>query len=888
MNWLRTIGMRMRAMWAKRRGERELDDELRAHLEMLAEQNVQRGMSADEARRAAKMELGGADQIKEAVHDQRGLPFLESLWQDARYGVRTLSKDRRFALPAMLALALGIGASTVVFSVLYDGLLNPFPYKNASGITIFQIHNSARTGIRGRGAFSFPEFLDYREQNRVFTDMVGTAYTNVLYSTPTGSERFEGSYVTTNTFPFLGVPPLLGRWLTDDDGKPGASPVFVMSYRCWTEQFGSDPKILGTHFTLNGVSRTLVGVMPPRFRYFGSSVYFPLSLRRDAADGVNEYNQPRYLVAEERLKPGVTFADVAAEIKVIALRLAKVYPRDYPKRFNIHVDSLASDVVGDSKAMLYILLAAVGMLLLIACSNVANLLLARASVREKEIAVRASLGASRRRLIRQLLVESFVLAAAGGALGCIFADAGIRVTAAVIPDILPGEAVIELNGTVLLFAVGVTLLTTIVCGLAPAIHSVRRDLNSTLAGSARGASSSFRHGKLRAALVIAEVALSIMLLVGAGLMLRTLYALTRVDLGFDPTNVLGMELVFPAGHYSTVAEKRAFFEQSLGKIEAIPGVLSAAETMTLPPYDSPQSDVTIPGKVHSENWETLFDLCSEDYFETLGLRLLRGRLLSARDMAAGRFVAVVNQTFVRRYLGPGDPLGQRIKFNAFDQIAQTPHDAYFEVVGVVSDVRNEGLENAVMPDAYIPYTITAYANRAILVRAALNPLSLLKNIREQIWSVDHDVAVSEADTLTHDLQEYTFAQPQFGLESLGAFAAIGLALAAIGVFSVMGYTVSLQTHEIGIRMALGAQRSDIFRMVVGKGLGLVAAGIAIGVGASLGATRLLASQLFGVTTTDVWTFATVIAIVVIVGAMACFLPARRAIRVDPMVAVRYE
>ena len=366
------------------------------------------------------------------------------------------------------------------------------------------------------------------------------------------------------------------------------------------------------------------------------------------------------------------------------------------------MDSLASDVVGDSKAMLYILLTAVGMLLLIACSNVANLLLARATVREKEIALRASLGASRGRLIRQLLVESFVLAIAGGALGCVFAYAGIQLTAAIIPSMLPGEAVVELNRVVLLFAVGVTLLTTLICGLAPALHSVRRDLNSRLAGAGKGSNSGFRHGKLRAALVIAEVALSIVLLIGAGLMMRTLYALTHLDLGFNPTNVLAISVEFADGTYTTVAKKKAFFAESLARIKAIPGVLSAAETITLPPYNSARSDITVPGKTHAEAWNTMFDVCSEDYFQTLGLRLLRGRLLSASDVDSGRFVAVVSQTFARKYLGGQDPLGQKFKFNALDQIAQTPHDAYFEVIGVVGDIHNNGLQDAPLPQAYIP------------------------------------------------------------------------------------------------------------------------------------------------------------------------------------------
>ncbi len=883
-----TFLKRLRSLLRLKDLDQDLDEELKFHIELKMLDLIAEGMAPQAARTAALRSFGGVEKTREECRDMRGINLIESSWQDLRYGVRTLFKDRRFALLAIFALALGIGASTVVFSVLYDGLLNPFPYKDAGGITVFQIHDANDSGVRGRGAFTFPEFLDYRDQNHVFSDMVGTAHTMVLYSPSGGLEETHGSYVTTNTFPFLGVQPLLGRWLTDDDGKPGAPPVAIMSFPAWKEQFGGDPKILGTAMTLNGVSRTIVGIMPPRFRYFGSSFYFPLSLSRDSTDAIDEYNRPRWVVAEERLKPGVTYQAVAADIDVIAQRLAGVYPKDYPKRFNIHTDSLASDVVGDSKAMLFVLLAAVGMLLLIACSNVANLLLARATVREKEIALRASLGASRGRLVRQLLVESLALAFAGGALGCVFAGAGIQVVASVIPEMLPGEAVIELNRVVLLFAVGITLLTTLLCGLAPALHSVRGDLNARLAGTGKGSSGGFRHGKLRAALVLVEVALSIVLLTGAGLMMRTLHALTHVDLGFDAKNVLAVEVSFPNGTYSTIEQRKSFFQQVLARIQAVPGVTSAAETISLPPYNGATSDVTVPGKTHTESWQTRFDVSSEGYFQTLGIRLLRGRLLSASDVDAGRYVAVISQSFAQKYLGPSDPIGQKFKLDILDQNAQTPHNVYFEVIGIVNDIRNNGVEEQPMPQVYVPYTITAFANRAVVVRTAVDPLSVLKSIREQVWAVDRNVALTEADTLTHYLQEYTFSQPEFGLESLGAFAGIGLLLAAIGVFSVMAYTVSLQTHEIGIRMALGAQRADILRMVLRKGLGLVTAGIVIGLGTSFAVTRLLSTELWGVKPTDPLTFAAVVLVVVSVGASACLMPARRATRVDPLVALRYE
>jgi putative ABC transport system permease protein len=876
------------ALFRRRQIDGEIDEEFQAHLKYHADDLERSGLPRAEAERRARIAFGAYEKAKEECREARGTTLLENSWQDLRYGVRTLFKDRRYSVLAIFALALGIGASTVVFSIVYDGLLNPFPYKDANGISIFQIHDMERPGDGGRGYFSFSEFLDYREQNQVFTDMVGTAYTDALYSSDGGARRMQGAYVTTNTFPFLGVKPLLGRWITDDDGKPGAPPVFVISFSFWKEQFNGDPKVLGTVLTLNGEPRTLVGIMPPRFRYFGAPVYFPLGLSRNATDAKDEYNRPRMLVAEERRKPGVTLQAAAADMDVIARRLAKVYPNDYPKRFSIWTDSLASDVVGDSKPILYILLAAVGLLLLIACSNVANLLLTRATVREKEIALRAALGASQGRLVRQLLMESFVLAVAGGALGCLLAYAGIQIIAAVIPPMLPGEAEIELNRVVLMFAVGVTLLTTLGCGLAPAIHSMRANLKKRLVGSGKGSSGGFRHGKLRAALVIVEVALSIVLLAGVGLITRTFYALTHVNLGFDASNVLAAQITFPKEGYKTVQQRKVFFQQVLARITAVPGVVAAAETISLPPYNAGRSEITIPGTTHSEAWNTLLDTCSEGYFTTLKIPLLRGRLLSEDDVNSGRFVAVVNQTFARNYFPNDDAIGQKLKFNVFDQIEQTPHDAYFEIVGVVSDVKNQGLQDPPMPQAYIPYTVTAYADRAILVRTAIEPLSLVKSVRNEIWAVDRNVAFTEAGTLTEFLHRYSYARPEFGLVSLGAFAAIGLLLAAVGVFSVMAYAVSLQTHEIGIRMALGAQHADILSMVLRKGLTLVTAGILIGLAISFAVTRLLSSELFGVSPNDPWTFSVVVAVVIAVGAAACFLPARRASRVDPLIALRYE
>lgn len=822
-----------------------------------------------------------------------GWTSLERLGQDLRYGIRQLRRARGITAVAVFTLALGIGATTVIFSVIDNALLHPFPYKDADGISIFRIHDLDEAGESGRLWLSVPEFLDYQEQNHVFADMTGTGGGDVLYTGGGGgTQQLRGVSVTANTFQFLGVDPLLGRWITPADGEPGAPPVFMMNYRMWQEQFHGDRNILGTTFTLNGVSRTLVGIMPPRFQYFGANVFLPLSLGRSGvrgAGGTETAGRKMYLVAEERRKPGVSLEAVAADLNVIAQRLSKIYPKDYPKRFNVKTDTLASDVVGGFKEMLYILLAAVGMLFLIACSNVANLLLARATSREKEIAIRASIGASRGRLIRQFLVESFVLAAAGGIFGCLFAYWGLEAVMAVMPpDALPSESVIELNSAVLVFTVVVTVLTTLLCGLAPALHAVRGELHPRLKDTGQGVNSGFRHGRFRAALVVAEVALAIVLLGGAGLMMRSFFAIEQVNIGFNPQKILSARLVFPEGHYKTAVQSKIFFQQVLPRIRALPGVVDAAEAVTLPPFGGPSSEVTVPGKTHSERWTAMFESCSEGWFRTVGVPLVRGRLLSETDIDSARQVAVINQTLARRFFGQEDPIGQKIKFNELDQAPDAPHDAYFEIIGIVADTKNEDLQQPTLPEGFVPYTVANFGRRGILVRTAGDPELMLKSVSQAVWSVDPDVALTQAGSIQAFLRDYAYAQPKFGLVVLSVFAAIGLVLVTVGVFSVMAYSVSLQTHEIGIRMALGAQRSSVLAMVLARGLRLIAVGIILGEVASLALSRFIASQIWGVSARDPLTLGAIAAVIGAAGLAACVLPAQRASRVDPLVALRHE
>jgi putative ABC transport system permease protein len=812
------------------------------------------------------------------------------IWQDVRYGARTLWKDKRFAAVAVVALALGIGAATVMFSVIYAVLIAPFPYRNTDRFVTFFIHDATRPKGWRRLGLSVPEFTDLREQTHVFEDVFGFSNMNVLYTGNEETDFFEGCWVSDNISSGLGMKPELGRPLSPSDAEPGAPPVFVMTDRLWTKRFNRDPKIVGTVMTLNGTPRTLIEIAPPRYVITGCDIWIPTYTGH--ADIVNSDtgNLPMYLETSEHLKPGVSIEQAQADVDMAIRHIATLYPTDFPKQFTVQVMSVANYVAGDFKGMLLALMGAVLMLLLIACTNIANLLLARATAREKEIAIRTSLGASRNRLIRQLLVESFLISAVACIFGCVLAYFGVKEVVARLPvDTLTESISIELNFRVLLFAAGVAVLTTFLCGLAPATHAVRGALQAHLSGTGRGMSAGARHGRLRSALVVGEVALSVLLLAGAGLLMRSLLVLQHVDLGFNPKNVLSLDLAFPNAHYGTAEQKRRFLEQALARVKALPGVEGATVALGLPPFGGPSSDVTIPGKTHRQAWFADFDLCDEDYFKVLGLPLLKGRLLDQEDVDSAMRVIVINQALARAYFSGEDPIGKTVKFNELDRVADAPHDAYFEIIGVVPDAKNAGLREETLPQAFMPYSVTGAAtSRAIMVKTAVAPLSLLPEVRRQIWETDSNVAISESGTLEGYLNRYGYAQPEFSLMALGAFAGIGLVLVIIGVFSVMAYSVSLQTHEIGVRMALGAQPNDILRMVLSKGTRLIVAGLVIGLAASLGLTRFLSSEIWGISATDPLTFGAVAVLILAVGLAACAVPSRAATQVDPMVALRYE
>jgi putative ABC transport system permease protein len=880
MRWLRRL-------WQKSLTERRLDSELQFHLEQQIADYVASGLPPCEARRRASLEFGGLERFKEECRETHWENHLEILARDFRVALRGLAKDRRFAFIAIFALALGIGASTAIFSVVDNAFFEPFPYKDSRHLVTIRLHDQDQAD-RWRGAFLFAEIQDFMKQNHVFDGMVANLEDDVVYSAGDGNLQLGGNFVTSGTFELLGVAPFLGRSLEAADYQPGAPPVFVMRHATWVGKFNSDPSLIGKTFTLNGVSRTLVGIAAPRFAWGGADLWMPRG--PDEPMILRDGHFARHWGVVAHLKPGVTAHQASADLNVIAQGLSTVYAKEYPKHFAMEVLSFGSAVLPPRfRDSLYVFLAAVGLLLLIGCGNVANLLLARATAREKEFAVRAALGASRFRLVRQLLAESFLLAISGAILGIVFAWAGVKALAAAIPDFtIASETVIEMNGAVLLFALVVGVGTVFLFGLVPALQASRCDLHDSLRDTGKGVGRTVGRSGLRNAVIVLEVALSLTLLFTAGLFVRSFVALQEVPLGLRIDHVLTARMPLPAARYKNAAQLTTFFRPLLARLKSVPGIAFAAETSTLPPYGGIRSEVEVPGKAHTEKWDTLFQLCSEDYFSVLRIQFLDGRSFTEAEVNDVRKVAVINQTFRRRYFGDENPIGRRFQLKELKELSDSLNDPSFEVIGVVADVRNQGVQEPLWPEAWIPYTVTGSFMRGILVRTTNEPKSMIKAVRKEIWATDPSVAMAQPETLEYFLNLFTFAQPRFGLWLVTIFAAIGLVLVTIGVYSVIAYTTSRRTHEIGIRIALGAARADVLNMVLRKGLQLLLAGIAIGLAVSFAISRVIVSQLWGVSPYDRLTLFSVAVLLLAVGLIACWIPARRATRVNPSTALRYE
>ncbi len=805
------------------------------------------------------------------------------LFQDVRFGLRTILKDRGFFLTAVLALALGIGATTTMFSVIDNVLLHPFPYRDGNRLFAINIHDSSSSEPIGREWFTIPEFLDYQQQNHIFDDSLGVIEETVLLGGSATPEAFDGDRLTGNSFQLLGVKPLLGRGILPSDARPAAPPVFVLSYKLWRKRFGMDPGIIGKTFLLNDTATTLIGVMPPRFAWWGADLWMPTALDRSDPTMAN-----RYVALYGHLKPGLDPKAAEADVAILAKRFAKVYRQDYPEQFDVHLESLGHVAAGKIQSTLVTLVAAVSLLLLIACANVANLLLSRATARERELAVRMALGAGRLRIMRQLIVESLLLALAGAALGCAFAWAGLRGLLALLPIYtFPDEAVVSLNTEVLLATVAISMIAALIFGLAPALLAARGNLNDPLKAGSRG-NSGFRRGRLRNALIVSEVALSLLLLTGSGLLMRSFFLQRQIDLGIRTDHLLITGLSLPAKQYRTADSQAKFLRELLLRVESLPGVMSAAGALDLPPRGGRDTNFEVAGITHSERWHGRMAPCSARFFETLRLRRVAGRLLTAYDENGKRKVAVINQTLATKYFGRRDPIGHQLQISVLKTTSQPAGDAWFEIVGVVSDMKNDGARYPVLPEVFVPYTLTGFGEYNIFVRKAGNPAALAKALEGAVLALDRSVIPQQTNTMDDILEVSEYARPRFGLILLSVFAGIGLVMVTVGVYSVISYTVAQQRHEIGIRMVLGATARDVRSLVLTTVLRLIFVGVGIGVLLAFVAGRGLASQIWGVSWYDPVTMGGVIVILTVAGLAASYLPSLRATRVDPAISLRCE
>jgi putative ABC transport system permease protein len=802
---------------------------------------------------------------------------METLLQDFRFALRTLARQRGFTAIAVVCLALGIGVNTVIFSVLNAMLLRPFPYRDP-GQLVF-VSESPSRDARAFGAFSYPNYLDYAARQRSFSSFGVYGNTQFAVEGADGPEQLGGAVVTASLFPTLGVAPILGRHFTAEEAREGGAPVVMLGYTMWEQRFNKAADIVGRSISVNGAPATVVGVMPPDFRYPGRA-----ELWRPITASATEGRGGHWLSGVARLKDGVTVAQARADLDAVARQLAAEYPSENAN-WHAVVTSLRDREVGDVKPVLLLMQGAVLFVLLIAAANVANLLLARASSRQREIAIRTTLGAGRMRIVRQLLTESVLLALAGGALGVLFAGWGIDLVLALIPDVMPFWMRFTLDGQVLAFAAAVSLLTGFVFGAAPALQASRPDLTESLKDGTRGSGASRQGKRLRSGLVVAEVALSLVLLVGASLMMKSFLALQDVDPGFDVESTLTMRVAMPGAAYDSLAARQQVLDQIVERAGAMRGVRSAA-LVTISPLSSSQSitgffvdrEPLTPGGAHSAEIRGV----SASYFETMRIALLRGRTFDQREMDDSAFVVVVNQALADTYFKGENPIGRRLRWGVQEE------DPLLEIVGVVQDTRASELGTPPRPQMYVPFPVDGgWRSMSLLVAATGRPAELVPALRRMVREVAPDAPLFQVGTIREAFDRSVWQQRLYGA-LFTSFALIALLLAAAGVYSVIAYSVSQRTHEIGVRMALGAQRRDVFGLVVRGGVGLAGLGVAIGLAGAFAVSGVLRTQLYGVSATDPLVYVLVPLTLLLVAALASWLPARRAAALDPSTALRND
>ena len=809
---------------------------------------------------------------------------MNTFWQDLRYGLRMLAKNPGFTVVGVLTLALGIGANTAIFSVVNSVLLGPLPYRDADRLAIVW---ESRVDEH-QNTINPANFMDWKEQNNVFEDMAAFADFRGVVIGDGEPEEIPLQLATPNLFSVLGVEALRGRTLLPGDGQPDQPLVVVISYGLWQRRFGGRSDIVGRQLNLNRRDVTIVGVMPPSFQWFikkgsltskAAEMWTPFVIQ-----GEVRQRHGRFMTSVARLKPGVTLEQAQSEMKTIGARLDQEY-HDFNANWGVNVVPLRTQFTGEIRPALLLLLGAVGFVLLIACANVANLLLARAAARHREIAIRAALGAKRLRVIRQLLTEGLPLAILGGVFGLLLAWWGTSLLVSLSPPELIDLSVVHINLRVLAFTFAVSLLTGLIFSLAPAFESTRIDLNASLKDGVKGTGEGSGSHRLRSVFVVAEVALALMLLVSAGLLIRSFARLQSVDPGFSSGNVLTMRVALPLRKYQEDAKVIRFFQEAIEQMRALPGVESAGAINFLP-FAGPSAGTNFeiegrPKPMPGQEPETGVCVTDMNFFQTLQIPLMRGRLFTSTEASEMKHVVVVNEALVRKYFPDEDPIGKRITINMKDENVPT------EIIGVVGDIKHKRLDEEAEPMAYWPHPELVYPFMTLVIRTRGDAPSVAPAARNVIQSLDSEQPIADVRTLDSLLAK-SIARARFSALLLTVFAGLALILAAIGIYGVISYAVTQRGHEIGVRIALGAQQRDVMSLILRSGIVLTALGILIGLLGAFALTRVMTTLLFGVTPTDAFTFASVSALLLLVALLACYVPARRATKVDPLVALRYE
>jgi putative ABC transport system permease protein len=863
------------------RAERQLDREIASHLAMLEDDLRRRGLSPGDAQRAARRTFGGVDQAKEIQRDARSLPWLEDARRDVRHAVRALARNRGFALAAILTLALGIGGTTAVFSLIDAVLLRPLPFADADRL-VMVFEDNSRSGFP-QDVVSPAHYGAWASENDVFDSVAAATEFGAVLSGGNEPLGVQGRRVTRSLFLTLGAAPLLGRVFTPSEDSPGGPLVTILSYGLWQRRFGGDPDVVGRPILVNDQRYVVVGVMPRHFQFFESYVglWVPAAFTSEELT-----NGAHYLMMLGRMKPGVDAARVVANLQTIGARVAQQHPGEERWRAaRPVVIPLGERIAGEARRPLLLLLIAVGVVLLIACANLASLLLARGAGRRHEIALRGALGASRGRIVRQLLAESLVLSTLGLAVGLLLARWTFSFLEQLVPPAMTLFAHPALDRRTVAVAGGLALATSVLFGLAPALQAARMALGDALRSGRRTVSGT--HG--RGALVVAEVALTLVLLVAAGLLLQTFHRMRYADLGIRPDHVLTVRTALPLERYSEPARRRAFYDRVLASVERLPGVVGAGYTTSVPlEWKGGTSNFAIEGRVcdPAMSCDANHRQVSTGYLRAIGTPLRSGRFFDWRDQAGTQPVVIVNETMAQRYWPGEDVIGRRIRLDQPEDV-----DRWLTIIGVVGDVRQMGLEAPPRPEMYIPYqqidTQPWFAPRDLVVRGAGDTVNLTGAIKAQVHAVDDALAVSNVRTLDEVLDEDVAAR-RVGTTLLLAFAALAVLLAIVGIYGVIAYFVAQHVPEMGVRIALGAQASDILRLVVGKGLKLAAAGVALGTMAALATARLMSSLLYGVNGSGVTACVVAGALLLVLALAASYIPGRRAIGTDPIVALRAE